>query len=63
MASRKKTDFILGKPLIPNAGVRSWYTKELDALVKKMAQRTRKRRKRIKPRARLTDNLTWVMSR
>lgn len=39
---RKKTDFILGKPLIPNAGVRSWYTKELDSLVKKMDERTRK---------------------
>ena len=43
MVMRKKTNFILGKPLIPNAGVRSWYTKELDALVKKMDERTRKR--------------------
>ena len=43
MVMRKKTDFILGKPLIPHAGVRSWYTKELDALVKKMDERTRKR--------------------
>ena len=42
MVMRKKTDFILGKPLIPNAGVRSWYTKELDSLVKKMDERTRK---------------------
>lgn len=31
---RKKSDFILGKPLIPNTGVRSWYSKELDSLVK-----------------------------
>ena len=32
---KKKTDFILGKPLIPNAGVRSWYTKEQDSWVKR----------------------------
>lgn len=33
---------IIGKPLIPNAGIRAWYTKELNELVSKMEERTRR---------------------
>ena len=42
MAKKKKEQIILGSPLIPNAGVRSWYSKELNGLVAKMDERTRR---------------------
>ena len=42
MAKKKKEQIILGSPLIPNAGVRSWYSKELNDLVAKMDERTRR---------------------
>ncbi len=42
MAKKKKEQIILGRPLIPNAGVRSWYSRELNDLVDKMDERTRR---------------------
>ena len=42
MAKKKKEQIILGSPLIPNAGVRAWYSKELNALVSGMDARTRR---------------------
>lgn len=42
MAKKKKEQIILGRPLIPNAGVRSWYSRELNDLVAKMDERTRR---------------------
>lgn len=38
----KKEKIILGKILTPNAGIRNWYVKELNDLVAKMDERTRK---------------------
>lgn len=42
MAKKKKEQIILGRPLIPNAGVRSWYSRELNDLVAKMDEHTRR---------------------
>lgn len=42
MAKKEKEQIILGKPLIPNAGVRTWYTKELNNLVAQMDEHTRR---------------------
>lgn len=42
MAQKKKEQILVGKPLIPNAGVRTWYTKELNDLVAQMDERTRR---------------------
>lgn len=42
MKKKTKPTVILGKPLIPNAGVRIWYGKELSELVEKMDEHTRR---------------------
>lgn len=42
MARKKKEQILVGKSLIPNAGVRAWYTKELNDLVAQMDERTRR---------------------
>lgn len=42
MNKKKKEQILVGKPLIPNAGVRTWYTKELNDLVSQMDDRTRR---------------------
>nr|DAH89306.1 MAG TPA: Minor capsid component [Caudoviricetes sp.] len=42
MNKKKKEQILVGKPLIPNAGVRTWYTKELNDLVAQMDERTRR---------------------
>jgi len=42
MNKKKKEQILVGKPLIPNAGVRAWYTKELNDLVAQMDERTRR---------------------
>ncbi len=42
MNKKKKEQILVGKPLIPNAGVRTWYTKKLNDLVAKMDERTRR---------------------
>lgn len=42
MAKKKTERIIQGKPLIPNAGIRAWYAKELNDLTAQMDEKTRR---------------------